>query len=55
VAPAILFRTGDEKITLVSGAVRVIFVAVVIKSNIQTVQHGQRNKNSVCENDDKSN
>lgn len=35
--------------------VRVIFVAVVVKSNIQTVQHGQRNKNAVCENNNKSN
>lgn len=30
--------------------VRVIFVAVIVKSNIETVQHGMGNKISVCEN-----
>lgn len=30
--------------------VRVIFVAVIVKSNIETVQHGLGNKISVCEN-----
>lgn len=35
--------------------VRVIFVAVVVKSNIQTVLYCQRNKNAVCENNNKSN
>jgi len=34
---------------------RLVFVAVVVKSNIQTVLHGQRNKNAVCENNNKSN
>lgn len=30
--------------------VRVIFVAVIVKSNIETVQHDLGNKISVCEN-----
>jgi hypothetical protein len=30
--------------------VRVIFVAVIFKSNIQTVQHGQGNKIAACKN-----
>jgi len=37
------------------GGPRNIFVAVVVESNIQTVLHGQRNKNAVCENNNKSN